>query len=66
MASPRENELAVSSFGAILAITVGWFLIVPPFISQWRFYKRIGRPRSWWGSTTASATSPGSCCSRSR
>ena len=48
-ASPRENELAVSSFGAILAITIGWFLIVPPFISQWRFYKRIGRAQELVG-----------------
>ncbi|MFL5920997.1 MAG: DUF4234 domain-containing protein [Gaiellaceae bacterium] len=43
-ASPgNENELAVSSFWAIVAITIGGLLIVPPFISQWRFYKRIGR-----------------------
>src|SRR6266542_2857798 len=38
-----ENPLAVSPFGAIVAITLGGLLIVPPFVSQWRFYKRIGR-----------------------
>ena len=43
-ASPGyENELAVSPFIAIVAITIGGLLIVPPFVSQWRFYKRIGR-----------------------
>jgi Domain of unknown function (DUF4234) len=48
-ASPGENELAVSSFLAILAITLGGLLIVPPFISQWRFYKRIGRAQELVG-----------------
>jgi uncharacterized membrane protein len=44
VASPgNENELAVSPFVAIVAITIGGLLIVPPFVSQWRFYKRIGR-----------------------
>jgi Domain of unknown function (DUF4234) len=38
-----ENELAVSPIGAIVAVTLGWLLIVPPFVSEWRFYKRIGR-----------------------
>jgi uncharacterized membrane protein len=43
-ASPGpENELEVRPFWAIVAITIGGLLIVPPFISQWRFYKRIGR-----------------------
>ena len=43
-ASPgNENELAVSPFIAIVAITIGGLLIVPPFVSQWWFYKRIGR-----------------------
>lgn len=41
--SGNENELAVSPFIAIVAITIGGLLIVPPFVSQWRFYKRIGR-----------------------
>lgn len=42
-ASPgSKNELAVSPFVAIVAITIGGLLIVPPFVSQWRFYKRIG------------------------
>jgi hypothetical protein len=38
-----ENPLHVSPFLALLAITIGGLLIVPPFVSQWRFYKRIGR-----------------------
>lgn len=49
-ASPgNENELAVSPFLAIVAITIGGLLIVPPFISQWRFYKRIGRAQELVG-----------------
>ena len=49
-ASPGdENELAVSPFIAIVAITIGGLLIVPPFISQWRFYKRIGRAQEFVG-----------------
>jgi hypothetical protein len=44
-----ENELAVSPFIAIVAITIGGLLIVPPFISQWRFYKRIGRAQELVG-----------------
>ena len=32
-----------------LAITIGGLLIVPPFISQWRFYKRIGRAQELVG-----------------
>jgi hypothetical protein len=24
-----------------LAVSIGWWLLVPPFVSQWRFYKRI-------------------------
>jgi formate hydrogenlyase subunit 3/multisubunit Na+/H+ antiporter MnhD subunit len=47
--SPGENELAVSTFLAIVAITIGGLLIVPPFISQWRFYKRIGRAQELVG-----------------
>jgi hypothetical protein len=31
----------VSPGGSLLAITLGSLLIVPPFVSQWRFYKRI-------------------------
>ncbi len=44
-----KNQLAVSPLGAILAITLGALLIVPPFISQWRFYRRIGRAQELAG-----------------
>jgi Domain of unknown function (DUF4234) len=44
-----ENPLHVSPFVALLAITVGGILIVPPFVSQWRFYKRIGRAQELVG-----------------
>jgi hypothetical protein len=44
-----ENPLRVGTFGAVAAITVGGLLIVPPFISEWRFYKRIGRAQELAG-----------------
>jgi drug/metabolite transporter (DMT)-like permease len=37
----EHNPLRVSAGLATLAVSVGALLIVPPFISQWRFYKRI-------------------------
>ena len=27
---------------SLLAITLGGFLIVPPFVSEWRYFRRIG------------------------
>jgi hypothetical protein len=44
-----ENPLRVSVFLAIVANTIGGLLIVPPFISQWRFYRRIGRAQELAG-----------------
>jgi hypothetical protein len=44
-----ENPLRVNTLLLILANTLGWFLIVPPFISQWRFYRRIGRAQELAG-----------------
>jgi drug/metabolite transporter (DMT)-like permease len=38
-----RNPLRVSAGLATLAISIGGLLIVPPFISQWRFYRRIRR-----------------------
>jgi uncharacterized protein DUF4234 len=31
----------VSPVVAVLAITIGWFVIVPPFVSWWRTFNRI-------------------------
>jgi heme/copper-type cytochrome/quinol oxidase subunit 2 len=39
----EKNPLHVNVFLAIVANTIGWVLIIPPFISQWRYYRRIGR-----------------------
>jgi hypothetical protein len=39
----EKNPLHVNVFLAIVANTIGWLLIIPPFISQWRYYRRIGR-----------------------
>ena len=46
---PASNPLRVSPGVALLAITFGWFLIIPPFISQWRFYRRIRRAQTLAG-----------------
>jgi heme/copper-type cytochrome/quinol oxidase subunit 2 len=45
----EENPLHVNVFLAIVANTIGWLLIVPPFISQWRYYRRIGRAQELAG-----------------
>jgi len=45
----EENPLRVNVFLAIVANTIGALLIVPPFVSQWRFYKRIGRAQELAG-----------------
>jgi len=45
----EENPLRVSVFLAIVANTIGWLLIVPPFVSQWRYYRRIARAQELVG-----------------
>jgi formate hydrogenlyase subunit 3/multisubunit Na+/H+ antiporter MnhD subunit len=35
------SGIDVSPGVAVLAISLGGLLIIPPFVSQWRFYKRI-------------------------
>ena len=44
-----SNPLRVSAGLATLAVSVGGLLIVPPFISQWRFYRRIQRAQELAG-----------------
>jgi hypothetical protein len=45
----ENNPLRVNVFLAIVANTIGWLLIIPPFISQWRYYRRIGRAQELAG-----------------
>jgi hypothetical protein len=45
----EKNPLRVNVFLAIVANTIGALLIVPPFVSQWRYYKRIGRAQELAG-----------------
>ena len=45
----RSNPLRVSAGLATLAVSVGWLLIIPPFISQWRFYRRIQKAQELAG-----------------
>ncbi len=44
-----SNPLRVSAGLATLAVSVGWLLIIPPFISQWRFYRRIQKAQELAG-----------------
>ena len=44
-----SNPLRVSAGLATLAVSVGALLIVPPFISQWRFYRRIQKAQELAG-----------------
>src|SRR5919201_1491727 len=41
-AFPDEKRLDISPGLALLAVTLGGFLIVPPFVSEWRTFRRIG------------------------
>jgi len=40
--TPDSQELEVSPAGAVAAVTVGWLLVIPPFVSTWRTFTRIG------------------------
>ena len=33
--------IAVSPFVALLAVTIGWVIVVPPFVSWYRTFERI-------------------------
>jgi hypothetical protein len=39
----RDYGIRVVPSLSLLAITVGGLLLVPPFVSEWRYYKRIVR-----------------------
>ena len=39
----RDKALDISPGWALIAIWLGWFLIVPPFVSAWRTAKRVHR-----------------------
>jgi hypothetical protein len=45
----ESNPLRVSAGLATLAVSIGGLLIVPPFISQWRFYRRIQKAQELAG-----------------
>jgi len=44
-----ENPLRVRAGIALLAITIGWLLIIPPFVSVWRTMGRIKRAQELAG-----------------
>ena len=37
----EEDRLGRSPLGSLLAITVGWLILVPPFVSFYRTFRRI-------------------------
>ncbi|HEX8159699.1 MAG TPA: DUF4234 domain-containing protein [Solirubrobacteraceae bacterium] len=41
-ATNQEERLGRSPFHSLLAITLGWLVLVPPFVSVYRTFKRIG------------------------
>ena len=45
----QPNPLDVSPGVALLAVSLGAFLIVPPFVSMWRTFKRIARAQELAG-----------------
>src|SRR3954451_10366951 len=40
-ATGREEQLGRSPFTSLMAITLGWLILVPPFVSTYRTFKRI-------------------------
>ena len=44
-----DNPLRVRAGIALLAITIGWLLIIPPFVSVWRTMARIRRAQELAG-----------------
>jgi hypothetical protein len=40
-ADDAGNRIEVNPWVSLLAVTLGWFLIVPPFVSMYRTFKRI-------------------------
>jgi hypothetical protein len=40
-ATGQEQRLGTSPFTSLLAITVGWLVLVPPFVSTYRTLRRI-------------------------
>ena len=45
----RDKALDISPGWALMAIWLGWFLIVPPFISAWRTVRRVQRAEELTG-----------------
>jgi hypothetical protein len=45
----NENPLRVRAGVALLAVTLGWLIIIPPFVSMWRTMARIGRAQELAG-----------------
>ncbi len=40
-ATGHEQKLGTSPFTSLLAISVGWLIVVPPFVSSYRTFQRI-------------------------
>ena len=40
-ATGEENRLGRSPLSSLLAITIGWLIVVPPFVSFYRTFRRI-------------------------
>lgn len=40
-ATGEEDRLGRSPFSSLLAITIGWLIVVPPFVSFYRTFRRI-------------------------
>ena len=47
----RDVGIGTSPVTSLLAITIGWFIIVPPFVSTWNTLGRISQAEERFGST---------------
>ena len=66
----RTNDQRLASISpgmGVVAMTIGWWIIVPPFVSAWRTVRHVQHAEQVGGSSrrTRSTTRSGSCCSSS-
>jgi Ca2+/Na+ antiporter len=47
----QEDRLGRSPLTSLVAITIGWLIVIPPFVSFWNTFKRIDAAQEVTGTT---------------